>query len=63
MGREMQDPTEDDLFAEQDAIVELRRVEVDPTCLAEIRAERSLDRPRVEVHIEAVGTHTERAAT
>ena len=59
----MHDPTEDELFAEQDAVVELGRVEINPTRLAEVRAERSLDRPRVQVHIEAVRAHAEGAPT
>jgi len=59
----MQDPTEDELFAEQNAVVELRRVEIHPTRLAEIRAERCFDRARVQVDVEAVCTNPERTAT
>src|SRR2546427_12654510 len=59
----MQDATEDELFAEQDSIVELRRVEIHAACLAKSRTQRCFDRARVQVHIEAGGTHSERAAT
>src|SRR5213594_1882530 len=58
----MQDTTEDELFAEQDSIVELRRVEIHAACLAKSRTQRCFDRARVQVHIEAVCTHSERAA-
>src|SRR5881628_1529719 len=57
----MQDPTEDELLAEQNAVVELRRVEIHTTRLGEIRAERCLDRARIQVRIEAVRTNPERA--
>src|SRR5213594_1078680 len=59
----MQDTTEDELFAEQDAIVELRCVEIHAACLSKSRTQRCFDRPRVQVRIEAVCTHSERAAT
>ena len=59
----MQDPTEDELFTEQNPIVELPRVEIHPTRLAEIRAERCFDRARVQVDVEAVCTNPERTAT
>src|SRR5256712_4563658 len=58
----MQDATEDELFAEQDAVIELRRVEIHTTRLAESRTQGGVDRARVQARIEAVRTDAERAA-
>src|SRR5206468_11283724 len=54
---------DDERFAEQDAVLELRRAEIRAPRLAKSRTQRCFGRARVQVHIEAVCTHSERAAT
>src|SRR5437879_732065 len=58
----MQDATEDELFAEQDAVIELRRVEIHTTRLAESRTQRCFDRAPAQVRIQALRTDPARPA-
>jgi len=57
----MQDPTQDELVTDEDAIIDLGRIEVDPTRPSEISAERLLHPAGLDVDADTSRPDPERS--